>query len=179
MRNELCIIGLFAVGLTANCALAQLAQPPFSLCELQTKIVQGEHQSVRVEGVFLPGVDGQGALVAAGCDGRSTRIEFELQTRDGWQKLTRMSDKLGEVLVVFTGEFFGPPVPEPKLPDAIRKNYHPGWDYNSMTKLVVHTILSVSALHASHPCASPKSDPAKKWPCFQHDPLSAGGPVMK
>ncbi len=172
MRNELCVVGLLAVGLTASHAAAISDQPLSSLCELQTKVAQGEHQSVRVEGVFLPGLGGQGALVAAGCDGRSTRIEFELQSRDGWQRLTRMSDKQDEVLVVFSGEFYGAPAPDPKLPEAIRKNYHPGWDYNSMTKLVVHTILSVNALPASHPCASPKSDPTKKWPCFQHDPLS-------
>jgi hypothetical protein len=31
------------------------------------------------------------------------------------------------VLVVFEGEFYGPRVPDPNLPDAIRKNYHPAW----------------------------------------------------
>jgi hypothetical protein len=29
-------------------------------------------------------------------------------------------------LVVFEGEFYGPRVSDPKLPEAIRKNYRPG-----------------------------------------------------
>jgi hypothetical protein len=71
--------------------------------------------------------------------------------------------------VVFEGEFYGPQVPDPKLPEAIRKNYHPGWDHMnaSMTKMVVHTIQSVEPLPSDHPCASPKSDP-NQWPCFQN-----------
>jgi hypothetical protein len=46
---------------------------------------------------------------------------------------------MGTVLVVFVGEFYGPQVRDPKLPEAIRKNYHPGRDHNnaSMTNLVV------------------------------------------
>jgi hypothetical protein len=77
------------------------------------------------------------------------------------------------VLVVFEGEFYGPQVPDPKLPAGIGENYHPGWDHNnaSMTKLVVHAIRSVEALPADHPCAPPKSDP-REWPCFQN-PSSA------
>jgi hypothetical protein len=73
------------------------------------------------------------------------------------------------VLVVFEGEFYGPQVPDPKLPEALRKNYHPGWDHNnvSMTKLVVHAIQSVEPLPADHPCAPPKTDP-NLWPCFQN-----------
>lgn len=72
------------------------------------------------------------------------------------------------VLIVFEGEFYGPRVPDPKLPEAIRKNYHPAWDNNnSMTKLVVHAIQSVEALPADHPCAPPKSNP-NQWPYFQN-----------
>jgi hypothetical protein len=76
------------------------------------------------------------------------------------------------VLVVFEGEFYGPRVPDPNLPDAIRKNYHPAWGpyNNGMTKLVVHAIQNVKALPANHPCAPPKSDP-RQWPCFQRDPV--------
>jgi hypothetical protein len=75
------------------------------------------------------------------------------------------------VLVVFEGEFYGPRVPDPKLPESIRKNYHPSWDNNaSMTKPVVHAIQSVEALPADHRYAPPKSDPSQ-WPCFQLDPV--------
>src|ERR1039458_6903310 len=181
MRNGLRILGLLSIGLMAGQLAAQspsgLQLAP--LCELQTKVGQGEHRTVRVEGVYLAGLEGQ-ILVASGCSGRSTDIEFALQSHRLWKRLVQMSNKTNTrkhvsgdsdaVLVVFEGEFYGPRVPDPKLPEAIRKNYHPGWDNsNSMTKLVVHAIQSVEALPADHPCAPPKSDPSQ-WPCFQHDP---------
>jgi len=154
------------------------------LCELQTKVVQGEHRPVRVEGIYLAGLEGQ-YLVTSGCSGWSTSIEFELKSHHLWKQLVEMSNETNRkkhvsgdsdaVLVVFEGEFYGPQVPDPKLPEAIRKNYHPGWDHNnaSMTKLVVHAIQSVKPLPVDHPCAAPKSDP-RQWPCFQNP-----GPVSQ
>jgi hypothetical protein len=117
--------------------------------------------------------------VTSGCLGQSTDIEFDLKSRSLWDRLVQMSNKTNTrrdaagngdaVLVVFEGEFYGPRVPDPKLPEAIRKNYHPGWDHNnaSMTKLVVHTIQSVEPLPPDHPCAPPRSEPYQ-WPCFQN-----------
>jgi len=178
MRNELRIIGLLAVGLMGNCAVAQSDLPVSSLCELQTKAAQGEHRTVRVEGVYLTGLEAQ-YLVTSGCGGRSTSIDFELTTHRLWKQLVRLSNQTNTqkhvtgdgdpVLVVFEGEFYGPQAPDPKLPEAIRKNYHPGWDHMnaSMTKMVVHAILSVKALPPDHPCAPPKSDP-HQWPCWQN-----------
>jgi len=147
------------------------------LCELQTKVGQGEQRTVRVEGVYLAGLEGQ-YLVTSSCSGRSTSIEFELSSHHLWKRLVQMSNRTNTqkhvsgggdpVLVIFEGEFYGPRVPDPKLPEAIRKNYHPVWDHNnaSMTKLVVHAIESVEPLPADHPCAPPKSDP-HQWSCFQ------------
>ena len=135
---------------------------------------------VRVEGVYVAGLEGE-YLVAASCSGRSTDIEFALKSHRFWKRLVKMSNQSNElrhvsgdsdpVQVVFEGEFDGPRVPDPKLPEAIRKNYHPGWDHNnaSMTKLVVHVIDSVESLPPGHPCAPPKSS-GTEWPCFQHDP---------
>jgi hypothetical protein len=185
MRNRLQVPGLLLVGLMVGQLAAQspLALQPTPLCELQTKSAQGEHQAVRVEGVYLSGLEGQ-YLVTSGCSGRSTAVEFELKSRRLWKRLVRMSNRtdtrrhvLGDgdaVLVVFEGEFYGPRVPDPKLPEALRKVYHPGWDHMnaSMTKLVVHAIQSVEPLPADHPCAPPKSDP-NQWPCFQNP---AGSP---
>jgi hypothetical protein len=180
MRNRLHIFGLLSIGLAAGQLVAQtpsgLRLSP--LCELQTQVAQGEHRPVRVEGVYLAGLEGQ-YLVTSGCSGRSTSIEFELKSHHLWKQLVQMSNRTNTkkrvsgdgdaVLVVFEGEFYGPQVPDPKLPEAIRKNYHPGWDHNnaSMTKLVVHAIQSVEPLPADHPCAPPKSDP-HQWPCFQN-----------
>jgi hypothetical protein len=74
-------------------------------------------------------------LVTSGCSGRSTSIEFELKSHRLWKQLVEVSNRTNTkkhvsgdrdaVLVVFEGEFYGPQVPDPKLPEAIRKNYHP------------------------------------------------------
>lgn len=148
------------------------------LCELQTKLAQGEHRTVRVEGVYLAGLEGQ-YLVTSGCSDRSTSIEFELKSHRLWNRLVQMSNRTDNkkhvsgdgdaVLVLFEGEFYGPQLPDPKLPEAIRKIYHPGWDHMnaSMTKMVVHVIQGVEPLPPGHPCAPPKSNP-RQWPCFQN-----------
>jgi len=54
---------------------------------------------------------------------------------------------------VFEGALYGPPLPDPKLPDAIRKVYHPGWGHLGafQTKLDVHTIRTSRSLrHQTH-----------------------------
>jgi hypothetical protein len=126
-----------------------------------------------VEGVYLAGLEGQ-YLVTADCSGQSTDVEFDLKSHRLWKRLAQMSNKtrryaFGDsdaVLVVFEGEFYGPQAPDPKLPEAIRKNYHPGWDHMnaSMTKMVVQSIRSVEPLPPDHPCA-PRSE-SDVWPCF-------------
>jgi hypothetical protein len=178
MRNGLRMFGMLAIFVMAENAVAQPKLPVSPLCELQVKVAQGEHRTVRVTAVYEAGLEGQ-YLVDPGCSGRSTDIEFALKSHHLWKQLVQMSNKSNDrrrasgdsdpVLVLFEGEFYGPPVPDPKLPEEIRKNYHPGWDNkNSMTKLVVRTIQSVQALPPNHPCAPPKSDPNQR-PCFQHD----------
>jgi hypothetical protein len=177
MRN-----GLLRCILVCLCQMAALhmaqSQPRLqlsSLCELQTSVAQGQHRTVRVEGVYLSGAEAQ-YLVTSGCSGRSTSIEFDLKSHHLWNQLVEMSNRTNTkkhvsgdgdaVLVVFEGEFYGPQVPDPNLPEGIRKNYHPGWDHNnaSMTKLVVHAILTVNRLPSDHPCAPQGSE----WPCFQN-----------
>jgi hypothetical protein len=180
MRNQLSFFCVLFAGLVAGRLMAQSSSGSqlVPLCELQTNIAQGEHRAVRVEGVYLAGLEGQ-YLVTSGCSGRSTDIEFDLKSHRLWKRLVQVSNRTNAekqasgdsdaVLVVFEGEFYGPRVPDPKLPEAIRKNYHPGWDHMnaSMTKMVVHAIQSVKPLPADHPCAPPKTDP-HQWPCFQN-----------
>jgi hypothetical protein len=181
MRKLLRIFGLFAILIAAKQGVAQTRPSALSLCDLQVQVAQGEHRPVQVEAVFLAGLEGQG-LVNAGCSGRITSVEFELKTQQHERHLWRLVDRTNNrkhrrgdgdpVLVVFAGEFFGPPLPDPKLPEQIRKVYHPAWgNGGEMTKLIVNSILSVRALPADHPCAPPKSNP-NQWPCLQHDPLS-------
>ena len=180
MRQRLPIFCLLIIGLKAGSVLAQSSSDSqiVPLCELQMQLAQGEHRNVQVEGVYLSGLEGQ-YLVTSGCSRRSTSIEFELKTHRLWKELVQLSNRTNTekhvsgdgdpVLVVFEGEFYGPRVPDPKLPEGIRKNYHPEWDHMdaSMTKMVVHAIRRVQPLPADHPCAPPKSD-LRQSPCFQN-----------
>ena len=180
MRQRLPVFCLLIIALMAGSVLAQSSSDSqlVPLCDLQTKLPQGEQKNVQVEGVYLSGLEGQ-YLVTSDCSSRSTFIEFELRTHRLWKQLVRLSNRTNTkrhisgdgdpVLVVFEGVFYGPRVPDPKLPEAIRKNYHPGWDHMnaSMTKMVVHAIRRVQPLPAGHPCAPPKSNP-RQWPCFQN-----------
>jgi hypothetical protein len=190
MCKRFSIFCLLAIGLMAGPALAQSSSDSqiVPLCGLQTKLAQGEHRHIQVEGVYLSGLEGQ-YLVTSDCSGRSTWVEFELRTHRLWKQLVRLSNRTDRekhvsgtgdpVLVVFEGEFYGPQVPDPKLPEAFRRNYHPGWDpmNASMTKMVVRAIQRVKPLPADHPCASPKSDP-KQWPCFQNSAPQSGGVAL-
>jgi hypothetical protein len=171
----LTIIALAARPATAQSSSNSQIVP---LCELQADLTQGAMRDVRVEGVYLSGLEGQ-YLVTSDCVGRSTYIEFELMTHRLWKQLVKLSSQTNAkkhvhgdgdpVLVVFEGTIYGPQVPDPKLTEAIRKNYHPGWDPMnvSTTKMVVHAIQKVQPLAAGHPCAPSNSGP-QKWPCFQN-----------
>lgn len=145
MRNYVRTFGLVLICLMLKHAVAQEKLPISSLCDLQEKVARGEHRTVKVKGVYSAGKENQ-SLTYPDCSNRSTRVEFALKSRRLWNKLVRESNSSSQVQVIFTGEFYGPPVPDPKLPPAVSKHYHPGWDYNSTTKLVVHTIQSVEAM---------------------------------
>lgn len=152
-----------------------------NLCDLQLSVSEGEQRPVRVEGIYLAGMEGE-YLVDPNCSRRSTAVEFQLSSRRLHKRLNHLVEKtnsrrhvLGDgdpVLVVFTGQFYGPQAPDPHLPEQIRKNYHPGWDSmnNASTKLVVRSIERVKALPARHPCARREDN---HWPCWQTDMTDA------
>jgi len=130
-----------------------------------------------VAGIYMAsGVEGPTYVVDPRCSIRATVVEFNLKSHKNSRKLHNLvfksTDKSGvigdgdPVFIIFEGEIFGPQMPDPKLPEYFRKNYHPGWDANNYkTKLVVHSILDVRQLSLDHPCAATKDD---KWPCYQH-----------
>jgi hypothetical protein len=170
------------IGMLTGFAVAQ--SPVLSktnLCDLQLSLSEGQQRPVRVEGIYLAGMEGE-YLVDPNCSRRSTAVEFQLSSRHLQKRLNHLVDKTNSrkhvrgdgdpVLVVFTGQFYGPQVPDPHLPEQIRKNYHPGWDPmdNATTKLVVRSIESVKALATGHPCARREDN---LWPCWQTDKTDA------
>ena len=126
-------------------------QETVSLCSLQQKIGAGDHESVRVSGIYSAGPD-RGVLEDAACSKEGTWVELDLKSEQNKQKLSEVFDHSRSAYVVFEGEFYGPPLPDPKLPESIRKSYHPGWGHLAAfkTKLVVHAIHEVKATPPDH-----------------------------
>ena len=136
-----------------------LAQPSFaqskpnrlSLCVLQQRVTAGEHLPVEVAGVYSAGPD-MGPLVYLGCATQYTWVEMALASNVNREKLRELLDHTGRAYVVLQGEFYGPGLPDPKLPDAIKRTYRPGWGHlgGFKTKLVVHYIRSARTSPSDH-----------------------------
>ncbi len=147
MIAALLLMCFFAVGCFGRSASEE--PETASLCSLQQKVAEGHHETVRVSGIFS-----QGTLEDAACPKESTWVEFDLRSEQNKEKLRKLLDRSRRAYVVVEGEFYGPPLPDPNLPVAIRKSYHPGWGHLAAfkTKLVVHAIREVTAVpNGKHP----------------------------
>jgi hypothetical protein len=135
-------LGLVAV---LSSSLYALPHPSESLCGLEESVAQGDHVKVKVSGVYTSGMD-QGVLEDSCCPGHSSWVELALQSSRNKDKLKKLIDAAGKARVVFDGEFYGPPKVGEKLPEPIRKAYHPGWGHLAAfkSKIVVHAILEVA-----------------------------------
>ena len=121
-----------------------------SLCFLEQSAREGSHMTVRVSGVYGPGLD-HTVLEEPSCIAAGTWVELALQSDQNKEQLRKLLDRSHRAYVVVEGEFYGPPLPDPMLPEAIRKDYHPGWGRLGAfrTKLVVHAIKSVQPAPAA------------------------------
>jgi hypothetical protein len=130
-------------------AAPQMGPKTTSLCVLQKEVAQGNHQTVSVSGVFSEGLD-LGTLEDVECPSESTWVELALRSPENKEKLRKLLDRSHRAYVVVEGEFYGPPLPDPKLPEAIKKDYRPGWGHLAAfkTKLAVHAILDVKPVPA-------------------------------
>ena len=135
---------LFAAESRSQTVAPQTGQNIASLCVLQKKVAEGGHETVRVSGLYGPGLD-HTVLEDAECPSESTWVDLALRSQENIEKLRKLLDRSRQAYVVVEGEFYGPPLPDPKLPEAIRKSYHPGWGHLAAfkTKLVVHAIRDV------------------------------------
>ena len=126
-----------------------------SLCKLQRGAKQGEQRSVQVDGTYYTGFEGS-VLTNRACPSQSTWVKWDLRSTANEESLRAILDstrranddsRAAHADVVVEGDFLGPPLPSPDLPEAIRKSYHPGWGHNGAfnTQLVVHVIRSVKA----------------------------------
>jgi hypothetical protein len=125
------------------CGAAQTK--PQSLCNLP-QLAPGTHQSIRIEAVAEFGTD-MGVLTDTRCPSiQPTWFELSLRSERNRKKLHNQIEKSGKASVVLSGDLYGPQQPDPKLPESIRKNYHPGWGHlgSFPMKVVVFRIESVA-----------------------------------
>lgn len=154
-RNWLATIAclLLAAGFCAAQNLVLVGQPsadvgqskPQSLCKF-ADLSTGNHERVRIAAVAEAGVD-MGVLSDPGCPSRQpVWFELALKSQRNRTELAKQIERSGKAAATFSGELYGPPEPDPKLPDWIRKNYHPGWGHLGAfpMKLVVFRIESVA-----------------------------------
>lgn len=144
---------LIAICLCAPTSFAQLPsgnQKAESLCILQKNVVQGKHRTVHISGLYGPGLN-HTVLEAPSCSAEGTWAELDLHSGRNKERLRKLLDKSRRAFVVVEGEFYGPPLPDPNLPEAIRKNFYPGWGHLAAfkTKIVVHAIVEVKPLPTS------------------------------
>lgn len=153
-RKSLWLLALL-LGLNVQVCPAAPTLEKSPLCDLQRTAKQGEQRSVRVRGIYSDGFE-MGVLTDAACPSERTWVELDLQSTTNKEMLRSMLDTMGQAEVVFEGEFYGPGVPDPKLPEAIRKSYQPGWGHLGAfrTKLVAHAIQSVKSVSADHPASA-------------------------
>lgn len=142
-------IGAISIWFFAGACLAQNARE-LSLCNLQEKVAQGEHIHVRISGVYSGGPENS-KLDDPACPiapYQSTWVEFDLQAKRNEKKLWKVLEHSKSVYLVSDGEFYGPPMPDPKLPEPLQKEFPPHWGHLGCcrTKLVVKVIQDVKTL---------------------------------
>ena len=132
-------------------SIAASRSPMVPLCDLQRTTKQGEHRLIQVKGVYTHGFEGS-VLTDSACPAESTWVEFTPQSPADKGRLDSIVDAEGSVLVVFEGLFYGPGLPDPNLPEAIRKSFQPGYGHLGAfrTQLIVFTIKSVKPAPIDH-----------------------------
>ena len=145
--------GILATVLFGCATLSGAAQPkPQSVCNIP-QLAPGTHQSVRVAAVAESGTD-MGVLTVVSCPSvQPIWFELSLKSERNRSNMHGQIEKSGEASVVLSGELYGPPQPDPKLPESIRKNYHPaGWGHlgSFPMKVVVFRIESVAPAGKPH-----------------------------
>jgi hypothetical protein len=153
MRLPLVTIAAIIICFASGTCLAQSVQE-MSLCRLQEQVAQGAHIHVRISGVYTAGPESS-TLDDPACPFapyKSTWVDFDLKVKRNDKKLRKLLEHSQRVYLESEGEFYGPPLPDPNLPEALRKSFPPHWGHLGCcrTKLVVHLIRAVKAAPTGH-----------------------------
>src|ERR1043165_1421941 len=120
MQRAILLIILFGCAATL---FSDAQSKPQSLCNLP-QLAPGAHRSVRIEAIAESGTD-MGVLTEASCpSAQPTWFELSLKSSHNRKKLHDQIQKSGKAVVVLSGELYGPPQADPKLPEPLRSNVH-------------------------------------------------------
>jgi hypothetical protein len=138
--------GLVATILVGCATLSSDAQSKLhSLCSLP-QLAPGAHRSIRIAAIAESGTD-TGVLTDASCPSvQPTWFELSLKSERNRNRLHNEIEKNGKAAVVVSGELYGPPQPNPKLPESLRSSDNQGWGHlgSFPMKVVVSRIESVA-----------------------------------
>ena len=101
------------------------SNPAHSLCAIQRAIAPDGQIPATVAGKYELGL-AQGVLSDSNCPLEQTWVEFQLTLTKNEEQLRSLLKKYRAANVVFEGTFFGPPLPDERLPTALREAEHPG-----------------------------------------------------
>ena len=118
-----------------------------SLCRLQETVSPGTHIHVRVSGIYSAGPENS-TLDDPTCTFtpyKSTWVDFELKQKRNDKKFRELLKHSKDVYLESEGEFYGPPLPDKNLPEALQKE--PRWGHLGCcrTKLIIHVIWNVKS----------------------------------
>ena len=148
MRLSWGTMAAIVVCFVAGTCHAQSVQE-MSLCSLQEKVAPGTHIHVRISGVYSAGPENS-TLDDPACPFapyKSTWVDFDLKVKRNDKKLRKLLAHSQRVYLESEGEFYGPPLPDPNMPEGLQKGFPPHWGHLGCcrTKLVVHLIRDVRA----------------------------------
>jgi hypothetical protein len=122
------------------------------VCSALVGVKTGSHRKITVSGIYASGVE-DFTLYDPQClkSETPTWVEFRLRSQKHQKDLNQLISQSGKANVEFEGEFYGPPVPDPALPEPIRQGIQFGWGHLGAyrTKLVVYFIKRVSPIQGS------------------------------
>ena len=153
MRLTLVTIKAIMMCCITQLCFAQSAQQT-SLCSLQKKVAPGRHLHVRISGIYSAGPENS-TLDDPACPlapYNSTWVDFKLKAKRNDKKMRTLLYHSKRVYLESEGEFYGPPLPAPDLPQGAREAFSPRWGHLGCcrTKLIVHLIHDVKPVPADH-----------------------------
>jgi len=129
-----------------------------SICVITKEASAGTHQHLIVRGIFVVGPE-TSIIYENECPVSDSLVWVEFKLNPAHlksapvTKFDRLIAKDGRAAVEFEGDFYGPPTPDPDVPEVIQRNFELGWGHLSQyrTQMIVSRIRATTEVPASLP----------------------------